>query len=209
MSSKSDRDNRSNQLNPNNSAYHSSRGNSSRYGDDDECSIPSQDTSSYWSLRSNVPVISDVPYYIAAVTFEGSFIIAHFVVRAKEGHGVIARSVKDRVLAVLGDASELGVAYWRCACEWERGEFSWYEPGIKESELEACKKWMGPTKSAKANAWFAKSRPVAVNCENWFDWRKTEEAGALGVISQELPLTFSKHDYVNLDFNPLIKTAGL
>ena len=35
MSSKSDRDNRSNQLNPNNDAYHSSRG-SSQYSDDDD-----------------------------------------------------------------------------------------------------------------------------------------------------------------------------
>ena len=35
MSSKSDIDNRSNQLNPNNNAYHSSRG-SSQYGDDDD-----------------------------------------------------------------------------------------------------------------------------------------------------------------------------
>lgn len=35
MSSKSDSDNRSNQLNPNNDAYYSSRG-SSRYGDDDD-----------------------------------------------------------------------------------------------------------------------------------------------------------------------------
>jgi len=35
MSSKSDADNRSNQLNSNNDAYHSSRG-SSQYGDDDD-----------------------------------------------------------------------------------------------------------------------------------------------------------------------------
>ncbi|VVQ18617.1 hypothetical protein [Pseudomonas fluorescens] len=41
MSSKDDRDNRSNQLNPNNSAYESSRGTqSSSYGDDDDSCTP-------------------------------------------------------------------------------------------------------------------------------------------------------------------------
>ena len=51
MSGKSDTDNRSNQLNPNNDAYHSSRG-SSRYGDDDD-----QDYRPHTTVARVVPAV--------------------------------------------------------------------------------------------------------------------------------------------------------
>lgn len=56
MSDKSDRDNRSNQLNSNNSAYHSSRLNGSIGDDDDDYSYSSRDvTESILSWMRELP----------------------------------------------------------------------------------------------------------------------------------------------------------
>lgn len=71
MSSKSDRDNRSNQLNPNNYAYHSSRAGNAHNDDcDDECGFrPVLDLSNHIRVVSKVKVEGD--YGVGFVTAEG------------------------------------------------------------------------------------------------------------------------------------------
>lgn len=74
MSSKSDTDNRSNQLNPNNDAYYSSRG-SSRYGDDDD----EQNYRPPASMACVFPYISETrsaTYGFGAVSMSGKAVYA-------------------------------------------------------------------------------------------------------------------------------------
>jgi hypothetical protein len=196
MSTKSDRDNRANQLNPNNSAYASSREGSSKFDDDDE---------SYQSLARHCriqqprqPTISEERYFIAAVTFEGDAILGCFTVRSAHNHALLAESMRSKILARLGDLSELGVAYWRCASGWDRGQFMWYEPHAKKSELRSASRWMKPKELARANAWFLTGRARAQALEEWFDWRKPEYLTDFGLITKELEPSFSKHDFVEL-----------
>lgn len=72
MSSKSDRDNRSNQLNPNNSAYHDSRGGPA-YGDDDYDDEvgqpPSIDFRNYGQVAPQVEMVGN--YGVGLVTADG------------------------------------------------------------------------------------------------------------------------------------------
>lgn len=76
MSSKSDRDNRSNQLNPNNDGYYNSR-ESSRYGDDDDDDRPQRNVA---CVSMPGPVSRSATYGFGAVTMSGKavYVTANF-----------------------------------------------------------------------------------------------------------------------------------
>lgn len=84
MSSKSDRDNRSNQLNPNNDAYHSSRG-SSRGDDDDFVPTRRSNFSTYYAQAFRNPNVSSQrteKFGFGAVSLQGTSVFRTAILEA-------------------------------------------------------------------------------------------------------------------------------
>lgn len=98
MSSKSDRDNRSNQLNPNNSAYHSSRAGSAHSddGDDDAYGYrPGPDLRTYLRVVPQIKVEGD--YGVGLVTADGTPRFFIFKLEASERSTVMWQEADLRV----------------------------------------------------------------------------------------------------------------
>lgn len=90
MSSRSDRDNRSNQLNPNNSAYHSSRGGNAHGDDGDDAHDirPSLDHHNYIRVKRMVKAEGD--YGVGFVTADGTPRFITFKFEASEEYFALA-----------------------------------------------------------------------------------------------------------------------
>ncbi|VVO74412.1 hypothetical protein [Pseudomonas fluorescens] len=99
MSSKSDRDNRSNQLNPNNSAYHSSRadnGHSDDDYDDNHGYRQSHDYHTYIRIEPKIEVVGD--YGVGFVTADGTPRFFTFQLEASDERGLFSeRTLRVRV----------------------------------------------------------------------------------------------------------------
>lgn len=139
MSSKSDRDNRSNQLNPNNDAYWDSR--SHMEESDDEV-----------VLASRTDAIAQPPrpewlygeYFMAIVAFDGKTRHVRFKTKVwnNMSHwpaGGIVESVWDVQRRWMAQECELGVAYARIAGSEQSHKhhrFIWNNPRVDENQLE-------------------------------------------------------------------------
>lgn len=150
MSSKSDRDNRSNQLNPNNDAYWDSRRNESDSDDDGVASVLRADPISQAirdSLRLHSPARPEWvygEYFMAIVAFDGKTRHVRFKTKVRNDMsnwpaGGIVESVWHAQLQWMAEECRLGVAYARIAGS-EQGEkhhkFIWNNPKIEASQLE-------------------------------------------------------------------------
>ncbi|MFM0521838.1 MULTISPECIES: hypothetical protein [Caballeronia] len=137
MSSKSDRDNRSNQLNPNNDAYWSSRQGSTGSDDDD-------DFAPYRDASASHIVLEPQSFYgtcfMAIVSFEGKTRHVRFEIRSDRWREFdVAESVWDAQLRWMAEESVLGVAYARIAGssrDRKYHNFIWNSPKIEKSRLQ-------------------------------------------------------------------------
>jgi len=135
MSSKSDRDNHSNQLNPNNDAYWSSRqGNTA--SDDDDLS-PCQDAFPRHIVHE--PQLFYGTCFMAIVSFEGKTRHVRFEFRSDRWREFdVAESVWDAQLRWMAEESALGVAYARIAGsgrDRKYHKFIWNSPDIEKDRL--------------------------------------------------------------------------
>lgn len=118
MSGKSNTDNRSNQLNPNNDAYHSSRG-SSQYGDDDD-----QDYSPHTAAACVTPTLKvsrSATNGFGAVSMSGRaiYVTANFHATAWLSGGDIDRDCRFQIEQYQEDFTQLVRHHLKCLLEKE------------------------------------------------------------------------------------------
>ena len=192
MSSKSDNDNHSNQLNPNNDEYSHSRGG----GTDDDDDEPAPRTASPFlsGTLHNARPDSGVAYYVvAAVGFSGKSVHVRFKVPFKLflGHETgtraadVAASVKAMVLRELLAVSPLGIAYTRMGRDQERGRFTWFSPACKQSQLPPVRDGES-AEMQRTRAWYGGVRDLANRLEHHFDMLEHDTALELGLVEHEL-----------------------
>lgn len=191
MSSKSDNDNHSNQLNPNNDEYWHSR--DSGVDDDDDGEPARHRLPLPWRETHSVREAGTAQYVIAAVAFSGHFLHVRFQVNWQRSLGNytgtrpdnIAQSVADMVARELRNESPHGIAYQRMGRDQDRGTFTWFTPQYKESRMPASE----PGESVdllKARAWYGGLRELAARLEHHFDMQDHASAVNLGLIEREL-----------------------
>jgi hypothetical protein len=201
MSKKSDSDNRSNQLNPNNSEYWNCRGGgndgSDMYGDYDDAGWPQRT----WSGFSYVPPSPSFErnwFYFAGTSFDGTAVYVRFQTEVKvsslsTGSAealALAEDAKDTLLRHMHRRCPLGVAYWRLASNQNRGKFYWYTPASSESTFETRPDVYGGVEWQKMSSWYSAIRHQSQQLDLLFDWGKHDEAVDLGVIMSEV-ITFA------------------
>lgn len=149
MSGKSDTDNRSNQLNPNNDAYHSSRG-SSRYGDDDD----DQDYRPHAAMACVAPTLKvsrSATNGFGAVSMSGRaiYVTANFHATARLSEGDIDRDCRYQIEQYQEDFIQLVRHHLKCLLEKEElalfavfdsstGLLPWHVP-LLPNDIEATR----------------------------------------------------------------------
>jgi hypothetical protein len=196
MSSKSDNDNHSNQLNPNNDEYWNSRGESNDKGDEDDDYSPSPRKN--WGQYNTVADAAAIrAYYFAAVAFDGNAVHARFQTKINKPFGIetsessnIAKSMRDALLAKTEKKFPLGVAYWRLATDTSRGNFYWYNPPLQEKDLVRLKKNYSEIEINQMQAWYSNARELANHFEGLFDWGTHGGAHDFGLLTQEVEIPY-------------------
>lgn len=201
MSAKSDRDNRSNQLNPNNDAYWDSR----RQADDSDdggSTVSRADLIRQAFQRSFQPDTPDLPewldgeYFMAIVAFDGRTRHVRFKTRVRDdifrrpASGVV-ESVWDVQLRWMAQDCKLGIAYARIAGSWNGTRlhrFIWNSPTVTEDGLEALLFGGGQLSDdiARAKAWYSSVRDLANKFETVFECGDHAGSEDLGVLTEEI-----------------------
>lgn len=196
MSSKSDLDNRSNQLNSNNHAYHDSRsgGRDRDDYDDYDGDVGGHRAKSPRRIQ-RAPSVNEVilrNHFFAAVAFDGSTLHVRFQTKSERMMGAyssdwtyIESSVHSRLLAEMRAQCPLGVAYCRSAIDGNRGGFHWHTPETKEKYIGAVVP-DEPIHRIRDRAWYASARKIANEFEERFDWNRHEGASDFGLIISEV-----------------------
>jgi hypothetical protein len=196
MGSKSNADNHSNQMNPNNDAYTSSRSGNHDWEDDNDFSknIIKRNFGAGTSEKTYVP---NQVYFFIAVAFDGANIHAKFnvpgekgIVRAKPSSDSIVDSMIQALKNTLLNHCPLGIAYWRLAWPGNRGSFYWYSSGLGPQHLERRIENLNQdeTAIARAKLWISTSRELAIKYELLVDWENHEGADDFGEITEEVIL---------------------
>lgn len=188
ISSKSDNDNHSNQLNPNNDEYSHSRGGGN--DDDDDEPAPRATPPFLGGTRHNARPDSGVAYYVvAAVGFSGKSVHVRFKVPFKlflgEETGTRADDVAASVKAMVLRELLLGIAYTRMGRDQERGRFTWFSPVCKQSQLPPVRDGES-AEMQRTRAWYGGVRDLANHLEHHFDMLKQDTALDLGLVEHEL-----------------------
>ena len=202
MSRKSDNDNHSNQLNPNNAEYWNCRaGGDGDRSDDADADEPrwKQHGRSGLARGFNFEGIERTRFYFAAVAFDGTAVYVRFetevTINVFAGQGAarareFSSAARDVLLGHLGKRCALGAAYWRLATDESRGQFFWYTPPLSEKQLNTMAHIYGERESKKMLAWHRGVRNQSQQFDLLFDWGKHEAAVDLGVIASEA-ITFA------------------
>jgi len=201
MSKKSDNDNHSNQLNPNNPEYLNCRGGgndgSDMYGDYDDTAWLQKSWSAF-PYVSSAPRFERTWFYFAGTSFDGTAVYVRFQTEVKvnslftvagEARG-LAEDAKETLLRHMCRRCPLGVAYWRLATDESRGMFYWYTPPLSEGAFETRPDVYSGVERQKMSSWYSAIRHQSQQLDLLFDWGKHDEAVDLGVIMSEV-ITFA------------------
>lgn len=196
MSSKSDNDNRSNQLNPNNERYQG--GGRESDDSDSDCGGYRKRFMQPYEPTSRESIEE---YFMVLVTFSGYVRYIKFKTKSQHtsSHKIIAASIRHEQELWIKDECNLGMAFMRIACPKSHvSNFYWFAPKLNKRDMEKSDEelltYFKRLDIDRARAWFGSAREIALKYEKIFEWLDHKGCENFGEFTEELEY-FGKNPY--------------